>query len=104
MVAYSVVAQIVFRALNMGQSHTRGKNSGRSRGAVFRPDAYDTPCHNAGAVMSEDLQVVYDVVTGEFSYRHALRERPATKLLVPPTLTEIPASVLCSRQECRHDI
>ena len=54
--------------------------------------------------MSEDLQVVYDVVTGEFSYRHALRERPATKLLVPPTLTEIPASVLCSRQESRHDI
>ena len=52
--------------------------------------------------MSEDLQVVYDVVTGEFSYRHALRERPATKLLVPPTLTEIPASVLCSGQGRRH--
>ena len=54
--------------------------------------------------MSEDLQVVFDVVTGEFSYRHAWRDRPATKLLVPPTLTEIPASVLWSRQDGRDDV
>jgi len=52
--------------------------------------------------MREDLQVVFDVVNGEFSYRHAWRDRPATELLVPPTLKEIPASVLCSGQESRH--
>ena len=62
------------------------------------------PAATRGAVMREDLQVVFDVVNGEFSYRHAWLERPAAKLLVPPTLTEIPASVLCSRQESRHDV
>ena len=54
--------------------------------------------------MSEDLQVVFDVVNGEFSYRHAWRDRPATELLIPPTLKEIPASVLRSRTESRHDV
>jgi hypothetical protein len=54
--------------------------------------------------MSEHLQVIFDVVSGEFSYRHAWRERPDARLLVPPTLTEIPASVLRSRQENRHDV
>jgi hypothetical protein len=54
--------------------------------------------------MSEHLQVVFDIVNGEFSYRHAWREGPATELLLPPTLTEIPASVLCSRRESRHHV
>jgi hypothetical protein len=50
-------------------------------------------------VMSEHLQVVLDIVTGEVSFRHAWRERPAAKLLKPPSLLEMPTSVLGARQE-----
>jgi hypothetical protein len=49
--------------------------------------------------MSEHLQVVLDIVTGEISFRHTQRERPATRLLKPPSLLEMPTSVLCARQE-----
>jgi hypothetical protein len=49
--------------------------------------------------MSEHLQVVLDIVTGEISFRHTQRERPATRLLKPPSLLEMPTSVLCARPE-----
>jgi hypothetical protein len=71
----------------------------------FSSQTHEThPAATQGAVMREPLQVVFDVVNGEFSYRHAWRESPDTKLLLPPTLTEIPASVLCSREVSRHDV
>jgi hypothetical protein len=54
--------------------------------------------------MSEYLQVVFDVVTGEFSYRHTWQDRPAAKLLKPPTLVEMPASVLCSDHASGRDV
>jgi len=54
--------------------------------------------------MSEYLQVVFDVVTREFSYRHTWRDRSAAKVLKPPTMVEMPASVLCSQQESGRDL
>ena len=57
--------------------------------------------------MSEHLQVLFDVVTREVSYRHTWRERPAVRLL-KPLLLKIPASVLCAGDEVRpetsHDV
>jgi hypothetical protein len=49
--------------------------------------------------MSEHLLVVLDIATGEVSFRHAWRERPAAEVLMPPSLLEMPTSVLCTRQE-----
>jgi hypothetical protein len=49
--------------------------------------------------MSEHLQVVLDIATGEVSFRHAWRGRPAAKVLMPPSLLEMPTSVLCTPQE-----
>ena len=49
--------------------------------------------------MSVHLQVVFDVVTRKASYRFTLLERPPAGLLVPPGLSNVPASVVCSRPE-----
>ena len=78
--------------------------------AQFRSH-FSAPCinHTApglkpwGAVMSEHLQVVFDVVTRMVSYRYTWRERPAVTLLEHPALLQMPASVLCARQEGRLD-
>jgi len=52
--------------------------------------------------MSEHLQVVFDVVTREVSYRQTWRDRPAVRLL-KPLLLKMPASVLCAGDEVRLD-
>ena len=54
-----------------------------------------TRSQTLGAEMSEYLQVVFDVVSRNASYRPTWREHPAVRLLKPPTLLKMPASVLC---------
>jgi hypothetical protein len=58
--------------------------------------------------MSDHLQVVLDIVTGEVSFRPVWRERPAAQLLRPPSLLEMPTSVVGAPQvrgfEAGHDV
>jgi hypothetical protein len=49
--------------------------------------------------MSEHLQVVFDIVTRKASYRFTQLERPPAGLLIPPGLSNMPASVVRSRPE-----
>jgi hypothetical protein len=49
--------------------------------------------------VSNLLRVVFDTVTRKASYRFAPLERPSAGLLIPPGLSSLPASVICSRPE-----
>jgi hypothetical protein len=49
--------------------------------------------------MSEHLQIVFDIVTRKASYRFTRLERVPAGLLIPPGLSNMPASVVCSGPE-----